>query len=96
MHSRLTSTISNVSNDGRVIEPTRIPRGIENVIETAPPPAVDLGGLAVQGGTGTRGALNSVMNSIRNALNSVAPPSPASVHPLRKSVMMEGNLLHRV
>jgi periplasmic protein TonB len=97
MHARsATSARSNVANDGSVIEPTSIPREIESVVETAPPPPVDLAGVGVQGSTGGRGALNSVMNSIGNALNSAAPPPPPSVYALRRSVMMEGNLVHRV
>lgn len=34
-------------NDGGVIEPTLIPREIESLVETAPPPPVHLGGVGV-------------------------------------------------
>jgi protein TonB len=36
------------------------------------------------------------MNSIGNDLNSAAPPLPPGMHALRRSVIMEGNLVHRV
>jgi periplasmic protein TonB len=88
------AALSNYTSLGMLITPSSIFPTIETITETTPPLPVD--GLGVQGATGARGALNSVMNSIGNSLNSVAPPPPPSVHPLRKSVMMEGNLLHRV
>jgi periplasmic protein TonB len=90
------AALSNFTTMGMLIAPSSIPPTIETITESTPPLPVDLEGLGVQGATGTRGALNSVMNSIGNSLNSVVPPSPPSVHPRRKSVMMEGNLLHRV
>jgi periplasmic protein TonB len=96
IHARFTSVVGHLPHDIRMIEPSRIPRAIETVIETAPPPTIDLAGLGVQGGTAPREALNPVLNSIGNTLNSAAPPRPPSVRPLRRSVTMEGNLVHRV
>jgi len=96
IHARSTSAVSNLTNEIRVIESSRISRAIETVSETAPPPTIDLEGLGIQVGTVPGEALNPVLHSIANTLNSAAPPPPSTLRPLRRSVMMEGNLVHRV
>ena len=90
-----STNMSNLAENGQVIQPRSIPRTIVQVTDLVPPPPVDLGGEGVDGGTGTRGGLNSVLSSIGEAVRSVAPPTP-TVRPPRKSIMMEGNLIHRV
>ena len=86
---------SNLTENGQVIQPRSIPRTIEQVTEVVPPPSVDLGGAGVVG-TGTRSALNSVLNLIGEGVRSVTPPAPTVTRPLRVSRMMEGNLIYRV
>lgn len=90
-------TTSNVTSDGRVIAPRFVPREILHVDELSAPPPVDLGGLSVSGGIGNSMARNGVFDSIARELNAIVPPPPTpSVHPLRVSRMMEGNLVYRV
>jgi protein TonB len=90
-------TTSNMSRDGQIIAPRSVPSEILHVDETNVPPPVDAGGLGVLGSTGNSMARSGVLNSIGTGLNSIVPPPPApSVHPLRVSRMMEGNLIYRV
>ena len=86
---------SEILSDGRLMAPHSIPRNIEQVTETVAPPPVDAGTLGVAGGTGDRAAMNGVWNSIGSGLAAVAPPPPPT-RPLRRSYMMEGNLIDRV
>jgi protein TonB len=88
---------SNLSPDGRVMAPLSVPREIASVDEPSAPPAVDVSGLSVIGGTGTSLVRNGVLDSIGSGLNTVVPPPPTpSVHPPRVSRVMEGNLIYRV
>lgn len=96
MHVRAAAPVSNVLSDGQLMQPQSIPRTIANVVETVAPPAVDPGTLGVVGGTGTRGALNGVLNSIGDNIAALAPPPPTVTRPPRVSRMMEGNLIYRV
>jgi protein TonB len=90
------ATMSNLSSDGRMIAPPSVPDQIRQLVETAPPAAVDAVGLGVRGGTGDRWARNSVFNSIGADPNAFAPPPPPAAHRPPISRMMEGNLIHRV
>ena len=90
-----TTAASNLSVDKRLISPPSIPSTIRQLAEIIPPPAVDLGGVGVENGTGTRATLNAVMNSIASAMSSAAP-KPTVTHRPRLSHMMEGNLICRV
>jgi len=88
---------SNVSSDGRMVAPRTVPREILRVDEPNAPPPIELGGMRVPGGTGDSTAPNAVLDSIGRGINVIVPPPPApSVHPLRVSRMMEGNLIYRV
>jgi periplasmic protein TonB len=91
-----TTAASNISVDNRLISPPSIPSTIHQITDITPPPPVDLAGVGVENGTGNRAALNSVMNSIGTAVNSVAPPRPTVTRRPLLSHMMEGNLIHRV
>jgi protein TonB len=51
-------------------------------------------GYGVSGGTGASSARNPVIDSMGDRLDAIAPPPVA--HGPRTSVMMEGNLTHRV
>jgi protein TonB len=93
----LRETTSNMSRDGQIIAPRSVPREILHVDETNVPLPVDASGLGVLGSTGNSMARSGVLNSIGTGLNSIVPPPPTpSVHPLRVSRMMEGNLIYRV
>jgi protein TonB len=91
-------TTSNVASDGRVIAPRFVPREILRIDEPEAPPAVDLGGLAVNGGTGNPMARNWVLDSIGREARIIVPLPPPAVtaHAPRISRMMEGNLVYRV
>jgi protein TonB len=86
---------SNLSLDGHVIAPRFVPREIATVDEPSAPPAIDISGPGVFGGTGTD--RNGVLHSIESGIGAVVPPPPAiSAHPPRVSRMMEGNLIYRL
>ncbi len=88
---------SNLSSQGYVIVPRSIPAEILPVNETSLPPSLDIAGAVGPGGTGEKGIPNGVLNSVGTGLNAIIPPPPVAVaHPLRPSVMMEGNLMHRI
>lgn len=78
--------------------PSRIPPTIENLNETALPPAPELpGGPGVRGGTGFPGALNPLLGGLSAEAKPMPLLSPVpAVRPVRVSHMMEGNLIHRV
>lgn len=87
---------SNVAPNGGLIAPQSIPRVIQQITESTPPPP-DLGSLVgVPGGTGDRTAANGVWNSLGNGLNLAQPPPTPVLRTPRISRMMEGNLIHRV
>lgn len=90
-------TTSNVASDGSVIAPQSVPDKIADITEGRPPDPVDMGGLGHQGvlgGTGRYGF--GVLGG--DPLSEARPPEPAkpAAQPPRVSVMMEGNLVHRV
>jgi len=87
--------VSNISIDTRLITPQSIPSTMQQITDAVPPPPVDLGGIGVANGTGSRSALNPVINSIAS-VNSVAPPKPTATHSPLLSHMMEGNLIYRI
>jgi protein TonB len=87
---------SNLAANGRFMSPQFIPRTIEQTTEAVPPPAPELGGPGVRGGTGDRLASNSVFDSLGNGFSLVAPPLPPAARPPRVSVMMQGNLIRQV
>ncbi len=89
---------SNLLSDGRIIAPKSIPTHTEQVVDTVPPPPVDIGQLGVPNGIGDRFARNGVPFGIGNSVGPVAPPPPPkpTTNPPRISRMMEGNLIHRV
>ncbi|MGA2201469.1 MAG: energy transducer TonB [Terriglobales bacterium] len=84
---------SNINAGGQLLQPLTIPSAIANLNESQVASSPDVSTLGVVGGTGTRerGVLGSVGIAIE-----VAPPPPASTHPLRVSHWAEGNLIHRV
>ena len=87
--------VSNISIDTRLITPQSIPSTMQQITDAVPPPPVDLGGIGVANGTGSRSVLNPVINSIAS-VNSVAPPKPTATHSPLLSHMMEGNLIYRI
>ena len=88
---------SNLLSDGRIIAPQSIPNHTEQVVDTVPPPPVDIGQLGVPGGFGDRLARGVVPFAVGSGISPVVPPPPkATTNPPRISRMMEGNLIHRV
>ncbi len=89
---------SNMSSDGRIIAPLSIPDHTTQVVDTVPPPPVDIGQLGIPGGIGDRFARTGVPDGIGDGGGPVAPPPPPkpTANPPRISRMMEGNLIHRV
>ena len=88
---------SNVTSDGGIVAPPRIPHDIARIDESTAPEPVDAGGLRVRGGTGTGSSAGGVWGSLGDNLAVAAPPSvPAVAHQTRVSRMMEGNIVHRV
>lgn len=78
----------------RLLIPREIPQGIANINETiAPPPLNPAPGFGVPGGTGN--GSGSVLNSIANSVPLAIPAPPVQRTP-PISVMMEGNLVHKV
>lgn len=81
-----------------VMMPTHIPREIAFLNENeAPPPLVLPGAPGMPGSTGSSGARNPIWDSLgagTNAMPILSPPP--TVHQVRVSHMMEGNLIHRV
>ena len=74
--------------------PREIPKGIAHINETiAPPPFNPAAGFGVPEGTGDRPG--SVLNSIANSAPLAMPTPPVRRAP-PMSVMMEGNLVHKV
>jgi protein TonB len=91
------TTASNVTSDGRIITPPRIPDEVARISEATAPAPVDAAGLGVRDATGDATGRGGVWGSLGNGLTAVAPPSvPAVAHQTRVSVMMEGHLIHRV
>jgi periplasmic protein TonB len=85
--------MSNMTSDGRVIAPSSA-LGVKPFNESTAPPPVDVRVLGVRGGTGDPQGSNPLFGSVGSALSAIAPPPAA--HAPRTSVMMEGNLIHRV
>jgi periplasmic protein TonB len=88
------ASANNIMRD-TLFTPPHIPDVIANLNANQVPAPPELpAGYGVPGGTGAQNARNPVLDSIGDALNAIAPPPIA--HLPRTSVMMEGNLIHRV
>lgn len=88
---------SNLTMDGRVIQPAQIPDRTAMITDDMPPPPADAGPY-VEGSVGSRGARDGVVNSILTSMTNVLPPPvrPTIARPPRISHVMEGNLIHKV
>jgi protein TonB len=97
-HPGRRRSTSNISSDGSVLEPPRIPDTIAQLSETEAPAPVDTGSLSIWGSTGDRRAGSGVVGSTGIAMYAVAPPPPPkpAARVLRPSTIMEGQLVHRV
>jgi protein TonB len=82
--------------ENHLMVPTEIPHNIANIDDhnIAPIPNIP-SGLGVAGSTGTNWSRNGVLGSIGVA-DVVPPPRPVTPPAPKPSVMMEGNLIHRV
>lgn len=92
-----TASGSNLSSDGRIIQPRSIPNHTAEIHDDGPPPPVDVG-VYVANSTGDRWSNNPVMHSILGVGPTVLPPAvhPTVTRPPLISHMMEGNLIHKV
>jgi periplasmic protein TonB len=90
------SAASNLTANGIPVAPRFIPRTIQQITETTPPPPPDLGVFGAPGGTGDRTTASGVWNSFGNGLTLAQPPPAPALRPPRVSRMMEGNLIYRV
>jgi periplasmic protein TonB len=77
------------------VAPREVPRGIA---QGGPIPLPEDNGCptCVPGGTGDMASSNFVRGSIGNAPVVIPPPPVPVAHPPRVSIMMEGNLVHKV
>lgn len=90
-----TVPLSNMSGD-RLVAPLSVPREIQHVEETAPPPPVNVTG--IPGGTRQGGGNGSPIEGVIREFSAVAvapPPAPVA-HTVRLSKMSPGSLIHRV
>ncbi len=93
--STSNSPVSNLSPDGHMMTPERIPHGVKPVTESfAPEPANP--GLYVPGGTGDHGAQNGLLDSILKPVVNVALPPPPTTRVVHISHMTVGDLIYRV
>ena len=91
--SRVPVSASNIIGE-HLRSPSAIPHQIARIEETnAPPPLNPAPGFGVPGGTGD--GSGSVLNSIANSVPLAIPAPPVRRTP-PMSVMMEGNLVHKV
>jgi protein TonB len=80
----------------RLLAPGEIPRAVNMLTETAPPPPlVDPSALGINHGTGDPGGRGTVMDAMMGS-RLVIPPPPPIAHKPPISRMMEGNLIQRV
>jgi len=89
-------SMSNMTNEGQILAPARVPDSIQQISETVVPPTVDLNSAWVPGGTGKANAGPGIPFGLGNGIAAVVPPpmTHAAIPPI--SVVMEGNLIERV
>jgi periplasmic protein TonB len=95
-HARATPSASNLSADGRILQPDHIPDHTASIQDDVlPPPSL---GQYVEGGTNNHWSDNQVMHGILGSVMTVVPPPvrPAVTRPPLISHMMEGNLIHKI
>jgi protein TonB len=81
----------------RLLTPREIPRVVNMLSETTPPPpVVDPSTLGISHGTGDPHGHGTVMDAIAGNRLVLPPPPPPAAHRPRISRMMEGNLIERV
>lgn len=92
--SSSTSHQSNLMGN-HLMQISQIPRVIQNIVETEPPPTREVFGTGVPGGTGAPGSTGTVLDSLDSS-NFAAPMLSPSAPPPRVSRIMEGSLIYKV
>lgn len=92
--SSSTSHQSNLMGN-HLMQISQIPRVIQNIVETEPPPTREVFGTGVPGGTGMPGSTVTVLDSLDSS-NFAAPMLRPSAPPPRVSRIMEGSLIYKV
>lgn len=90
-----TSNESNLMGN-HLVQISQIPRAIQNIVETEPPPTTEVFGTGVPGGTGAPASNGPVLNSLGFSNLAATPVLRPSGPPPRVSRMMEGSLIYKV